>query len=196
MPRTANDNRTGAPSGRVCVGVVVGVHGVRGTLRIKPFTQVPEDVAAYGPVTDAHGTRHLSLTAHGLHKGTVLATADGIAERETALGLKGLRLYVARSALPALAEPETFYHADLIGLRVLDTAGRDLGEVVAVQDFGAGDLLELRQPGGGERLLPFTRAVVPEVDIASGRLVADPPPETGDAEGGGPEGDEDRHGDG
>jgi len=190
MPRTANDNRDGPPAGRVCLGVVVGVHGVRGTLRIKAFTEVPENVAAYGPVTDSSGARRLVLSVHGLHKGTVLATAEGIADRETALALKDLRLYVPRAALPEMEAPETFYHADLIGLRVMDTQGRDLGEVVAVQDFGAGDLLELRQADGGERLLPFTRAVVPEVDLAGGRLVADPPPETDDAaEDGGSHGD-------
>jgi 16S rRNA processing protein RimM len=162
---------------RVCVGVIVGVHGVRGVVRIKPFTDEPEAVGDYGPVADESGRHSYTLTVHGLHKGTVLAEIAGIADRETALALKGTRLYVPRESLPEVEDDETFYHADLIGLSVVDRDGTDLGRVVAVQDFGAGDLLEIAAPDGGEWLLEFTRAAVPEVDLDRGRIVADPPPE-------------------
>jgi 16S rRNA processing protein RimM len=168
------------PPRRVCLGVIVGVHGVRGVVRIKPFTETATDVGAYGPLNDEAGARRFTLTVHGLHKGTVLAGIAGIEDRDAAAALKGTRLYVDRAALPEVAADDTFYHADLIGLPVEDTEGQALGRVVAVQDFGAGDLLEVSTPDGGERLLPFTREAVPVVDLAAGKLVADPPPETGD----------------
>ncbi len=178
--RAAGSGSAGAPvqaEPRVCLGVIVGVHGVRGVVRIKPFTEEPEAVGAYGPVSDESGRHSYTLTVHGRHNGTVLAGIAGIADRETALALKGTRLYVARHALPEVAGEETFYHADLIGLAVVDRHGADLGRVLAVQDFGAGDLLEIGAADGGEWLLPFTREAVPEVDVAGGRIVADPPPE-------------------
>ncbi|SDG06586.1 16S rRNA processing protein RimM [Limimonas halophila] len=163
---------------RVCLGVVVGAHGVRGSVRIKPFTGEPEAVGAYGPVTDESGRHRYELTVHGTHKGTVLAGIAGVRDRDAALALKGTRLYVDRAKLPEPAEDDTFYHADLIGLPVEDTAGRSLGTVAAVHDHGAGDILEIAGPDGAARLLPFTRDVVPTVDIAGGRIVADPPVET------------------
>jgi len=169
---------------RVCLGVVVGAHGVRGSVRIKPFTEAPTAVGAYGPVTDESGTHSYTLTVHGTHKGTVLAGVAGVRERDAALALKGTRLYVARGVLPEPAADDTFYHADLIGLPVDDVAGEPLGTVTAVHDHGAGDILEIAAPDGTARLLPFTRDSVPTVDIANGRIVADPPVET-ESPGGG-----------
>jgi len=189
--RSANDNAPAQP--RVCLGVVVGVHGVRGTVRIKPYTEDPEAVAAYGPVQDESGRHSYRLRVHGLHKGIVLAAVEGVEDRDAALALKGTRLYVDRAALPEVAEEDTFYHADLIGLPVEDTDGRALGRVVAVHDFGAGDLLEVESPDGESRVLPFTRAAVPVVDLEAGRIVADPPPETGEPE---PDTGADERGDG
>ncbi|RDD63497.1 ribosome maturation factor RimM [Ferruginivarius sediminum] len=167
---------------RVCLGVVVGAHGVRGMLRIKPFTEQAEDVGAYGPVEDEAGRRRFELTIHGVHKGVVLASVKDVADRDAAMALKGTRLYVDRSVLPALEEEDTFYHADLIGLPVEDRQGRPLGRVVAVADHGAGDLLELADDKGRERVLPFTREAVPVVDLAAGRIVAEPPEEVGEPE--------------
>lgn len=208
MSASANDNAAHTPGHNhrrggggdgagplVCLGVIVGAHGVRGTLRVKPFTEVAEDIGAYGPLTDAEGRRRFDLTVHGLHKGTVLAGIAGIDDRDAALALKGLRLHVARAALPDVTAADTFYHADLIGLPVVDRTGAVLGHVVAVQDFGAGDLLELHTPAGAARMLPFTRAAVPEVDLGAGRIVADPPPETGEPETDGPETGEPDRGD-
>ena len=165
---------------RVCLGVIVGVHGVRGTVRVKPFTESPEAIGDYGPVGDAAGRRSWNLRVHGMHKGVVLCSLEGVADRDMALALKGTQLYVERAALPEVEEPDTFYHADLIGLRVVDPDGRDLGTVAAVQDFGAGDLLEIRAPDGAEWLLPFTVEAVPEIDVAGGRIVAEPPPTSPD----------------
>lgn len=168
----------------VLLGVIVGAHGIRGQLRIRSFTGEPAAIFGYGALLgkrrDTEAGRSLTLRPVGTAKGgkpkgdVVLATLDGVADRTAAEALKGLRLYVSRDALPALEEDE-FYHADLIGLVVDQVAGGRLGTVKAVHDFGAGDVLEVTREEGGTVFLPFTMAVVPVVDIAGGRLVADPP---------------------
>ncbi len=161
--------------GIVCVGAVAGAHGVRGGVRIKPFTDDPESVAAYGKVRDESGARVFDLRLTGKAKGVVLAKLSGVESREAAEALKGLRLYVERSVLPP-ADADEFYHADLIGLPVEDTEGQHLGVVHALHDFGAGDLLEVKTSATKLVVLPFTEAVVPVVDVAGGRLVVAPPP--------------------
>lgn len=159
---------------RVCVGLITGVHGVRGLVKVKPFTDDPAAVAAYGPVTDQSGRRRFALELLSFGKGQWLARVDGVSDRTAAEALRGTRLYVDRQALPEPDEDE-FYHADLIGLRAELTDGSTLGRVRAVHDFGAGDVVEIDRPGGGSVMVPFTRAVVPVVDIAGGRIVVDPP---------------------
>ena len=161
---------------KVCIGAVAGAFGVRGELRVKAFTADPADVAAYGPVETEDG-RSFRLRVTGSPKGDFVAVrAAGIEDRNAAEALRGVRLYVPRTVLPAPEEDE-FYHADLIGLAVVRQSGESLGTVVAVQDFGAGDLLEIRTEGGGASvLMPFTRETAPEIDLGAGRIVADPPP--------------------
>ena len=171
---------------RVCLGVITSAHGVRGQVRIKSFTETPEDLVAYGALSDESGAQTYAVTLTGRSKGTLLAKIDGVTDRDQAEALRGTKLFVAREALPALADQDEFYHADLIGLAAEDTAGRPLGRVRAVHNYGGGDMIELTgpqapQPGdgpSGSRLLPFTKAVVPLVDLAAGRLVVDPPQET------------------
>lgn len=159
---------------KVCVGAIAGAHGVKGVVRIKSFTAVPEDVAAYGPVTDEDGGRTFPLTITGGSRGQVMARIEGVADREAAEALRGVRLYVPRDTLPPTDEDE-FYHADLIGLRAEDMAGATLGSVRAVHDYGAGDLLEIVLEDGRSATVPFTRDMVPTVDIAGGRVVIDQP---------------------
>ena len=159
----------------VCLGVITGVHGVRGLVKVKSFTEVPEDVAAYGPLTDEDGERVLTLTVTGRSKDALLVRFEGVADRDQAQALKGTRLYVARDVLPALDEEQTYYHADLLGLAAEDRDGHPLGRVAAVHNFGAGDILEL--DGEGRRLVPFTRQAVPVVDLEGGRLVVELPEE-------------------
>ncbi len=168
------------PEDRVCLGVVVGAHGVQGRLRVKPFTADAEAVAAYGPVEDEAGTWRRRLRVTGQAKGVVVAAMEGVDSREAAEALRGCRLMVPRAALPALADPEEYYYADLVGLGVDSGDGERLGTVRAVHDFGAGDVLEVALEGGGTALYPFTRRVVPTVDLAAGRLVIEPPAETGE----------------
>ncbi len=160
---------------RVCLGVVAGPHGVQGAVRIKSFTAVPEDVGRYGPLTDETGGRRFELRLVGTAKGIVIARLSGVADRNQAEALRGVRLFLPRSALPQ-TETEEYYHADLIGLEAVLGDGTPVGRVRAIHDFGAGDTLELARPDAPPIMVPFTRAVVPNVELAAGRLVLDPPP--------------------
>jgi 16S rRNA processing protein RimM len=163
---------------RILVGAIAGAHGVRGQVKIKSFTDDPAAVAAYGPVTDESGRRSFRLTLAGATQapkgGVVIARIDGVSDRDEAEALKGLRLYVARAALPPPDEGE-YYRADLIGLRAERRDGAAYGRVVDVQNYGAGDLLEIERADGEREFLPFTTATAPLVDIAGGRLVVEPP---------------------
>lgn len=160
---------------RVCVGAIAGAFGVRGEVRLKSFCANPEDVAAYGPLSTEDGARSFEITLASPVKGGFSARLSGVTTKEAADALRGTRLYAPRAALPGLADDE-FYHADLIGLQAIDTGGAPLGHVSAVLNHGASDLLELRVPGrSGTTLVPFTREVVPNVDLTAGRLVIDPP---------------------
>ena len=165
------------PAARICVAAVAGAHGVRGLVRLKTFTEVPEDCAAYGPLSSQDGSRIYKVELQGRHKALLLARIEGIHDRDQADALRGTRLYVERSALPAPDQEGEFYYADLIGLAAELRDGTVIGRVRAVYDFGAGDTLELNGTADGKALLvPFTLAIVPEVDIAGGRLLVDPPP--------------------
>ena len=162
---------------RLCVGVIAGAHGVRGLVKIKSFTDDPANLTAYGPLTDESGARRYQVAVTGRAKGVLLARIEGVGDRDAARALSGTRLYVARAALPE-PEDEEYYHADLIGLAVEDRSGAPLGRVAAVQNFGAGDILEIERPDRGTLLVPFTKVAVPLVDPAGGRVVVEPPEET------------------
>lgn len=160
-----------AKSNRVCVGVVTGAHGVKGLVRIKPFTETPEAVAAYGALETEDGERRLEVSvANRAGKGQIAVRVEGITDREAAEALKGQRLYVDRDKLPAPEEDE-FYHADLIGLVARRRDGGDVGRVRGVYDFGAGDVLEIAGETGEMIVVPFTRDAVPEIDLAGGFVV-------------------------
>jgi 16S rRNA processing protein RimM len=161
---------------RILVGAVAGAHGVRGEVRIKSFTANPRSIGRYGPVEDETGGRQFKLTVRGEAKGLVIARLDGVADRNQAEALRGLRLYVPRDKLPRPKRGE-WYVADLVGLAAEDKGGTPLGRVKSVQNFGAGDVIELERADGASEFLPFTKAVVPEVDIEGGRVVIDPPAE-------------------
>ena len=170
-------------SRRILVGEFGRPHGVRGLIHVRSHTAEPAAIAGYGPLLDEGGAQRFALKwlADGL------VQVEGVTDRDAAARLTGTRLYVERDALPPPEEDE-FYLADLIGLRAETAEGASLGTVTAVEDFGAGSLLTLRDETGRETLLPFTRAVVPVVEVAAGRvLVALPeeqviPPQPGEAE--------------
>jgi 16S rRNA processing protein RimM len=165
-------------SGLIAVGVFGAAHGVRGEIRIKSYTSDPIAIAAYGPLSDAAGTSAVRIIALRPLKGDmVVAKLEGVVDRKTAERLQGFELFARRENLPATGEGE-FYHADLVGLRAVSPAGAEIGSVVALRNFGAGDILEIAPCGGGETLLlPFTKAVAPEIDVAGGRIVIEPPRE-------------------
>lgn len=162
-------------SDRVCVGAIGGAFGVKGEVRLKSFCAVADDIAAYGPLETEDGARSFDVSLTGVLKNGLAAKLSGVTSKEAADALKGVRLYVDRARLPE-ADDEEFYHADLVGLLVVDTGGQELGRVKAVLNHGASDILEVTAPGLKQpALLPFTLEAVPTVDLKAGRIVADPP---------------------
>ena len=162
---------------RVCVAQIGAPHGVRGEVRLWTFTADPMAVTRYAPLQTEDGKQAFEIEAVRPAKGHLVARLRGIDTREAAERLTNIKLFVPRERLPEI-EADEFYHADLVGLRVEDTNGSEIGAVIAVHNFGAGDILEIQPPEGGAMLLPFTEAAVPEVDIKGGRLVIVRPEET------------------
>jgi 16S rRNA processing protein RimM len=159
----------------VCLGQIGAPHGVRGEVRLRSFTAEPEAIAAYGSLQTEDG-RTVAITSLRPAKDHFVATLSGIHDRDAAARFANVKLYVPRGRLPQLADAEEFYHSDLIGLAVVDRHGQRLGSVVAIHNFGAGDLLEMRLDASNKtELLAFNDANVPSVDIAAGRIVIDPP---------------------
>ena len=163
----------------VCLGQIGAAHGVRGEVRLRSFTADPEAIAAYGPLETEDG-RRVEIESLRAAKDHFVARLSGVADREAAERLTNARLYVPRERLPRIDQPDEFYHADLIGLAVLDRAGARLGSVVGVHNFGAGDLIEVKPDAGDKtELIAFDAATVPAIDIAGGHLVVDlPKPDT------------------
>ena len=161
----------------VCLAVVGAPKGVKGAVRLTCFTEKPENVASYGPLHAGPGGPKLPFRiVERTKKEQVVVAVEGVADRDAAAALTGTRLYLRRADLPAPDDEDEYYFHDLIGLDVHHVDGRELGTVKAVQDYGAGTLLEIMPAGARATvLLPFTRDAVPSVDIEGGRLVADPP---------------------
>jgi 16S rRNA processing protein RimM len=149
---------------------------VRGAVKLWTFTGDPLGVKHYGPLTTRDGARQFEVTHVREAKDHLVATLKGIATREDAERLNGIELYVARDKLPETDEDE-YYHADLIGLAAVNAANDPLGRVVAIHNFGAGDIIEIAPAKGPTMLLPFTNAVVPTVDLTGGRVVIELPQE-------------------
>lgn len=161
---------------RIQVGIFGAPHGVRGEIRLKSLTGDPLAIGDYGPLFDESGRVH-DLTALRFVKDDMLVVrVKGVATRDAAAALTNVKLFLDRAALPEADEDE-FYHADLIGLRAERDSGEVLGVIVAVLNFGAGDILEIAPPQGETLLTPFTKAVVPIVDLKGGRVVVAPPAE-------------------
>lgn len=167
----------------ILVGRVAGAFGVRGEVRITSFTAEPMALVDYKTLLREDGSPGLTLTTGRPVKGGVIARVPEIVTREQAEAVRGLKLFVPRAALPAPDEDE-FYVTDLIGLAVEMTDGEALGVVKAIQDFGAGDLLEIQPPEGPSWYLPFTRAAVPDVRIGEGKVIAVRPAEVEDGSAG------------
>jgi 16S rRNA processing protein RimM len=161
---------------KICIARIGAAHGVRGAVKLWTFTEDPLAVRHYGPLSTKDGARSFEVATAREAKGHLVATLKGIATREDAERLNGIELYVAREKLPATDDDE-YYHADLLGLAAVDAADQPLGRVIAIHNFGAGDIIEIAPPHGATMLLPFTNAVVPSVDLANGRVVIELPAE-------------------
>ncbi|HEY0236535.1 MAG TPA: ribosome maturation factor RimM [Afipia sp.] len=168
---------------RICVARIGAAHGVRGEVKLWPFTEDPLAVLNYGPLSTKDGARHFEVVRARVAKDHLVATLKGVANRDDAARVNGVELYIPRDALPETDEGE-YYHADLIGLRAVDAQDGDIGKVVAIHNFGAGDIIEIAPAQGPTLLLPFTDAVVPSVDLAAGKVVIELPQEIeGDSPG-------------
>ncbi|MFC2970381.1 ribosome maturation factor RimM [Acidimangrovimonas pyrenivorans] len=160
---------------RVCVGAITGAFGVRGEVRLKSFCTEAEAIGDYAPLWTEDGSRSFTVKITRSIPNGLAARLSGVSNKDQADALRGTRLFADRDKLPGLPDDE-FYHADLIGLTVLDAGGTEIGKVRAIHNHGASDLLEVTGPGlKAPILLPFTREVIPTVDIAAGRIIADVP---------------------
>ena len=154
----------------VLLGVVIGAQGLRGDVRVKTFTESPLRLSAYGPLHAANGTSFEIVELRAGKGDVAIARFEGIDDRSAAEKLDGMKLFVARAALPETASEE-FYHADLVGLSAEDCEGRHIGEVRAVHNFGAGDVIEIERAAGDTVFLSFDRSTVPAVDLANKRVI-------------------------
>jgi 16S rRNA processing protein RimM len=157
----------------VTLGRITGPQGIKGEVKLQSFTADPLAIASYGPLDASSGLR-LTIKSVKPYKNMLLARIEGVEDRNGAEALRGVELMIDRDRLPE-ADDDEIYHADLIGLSAHDTAGHLVGTVVAVLDFGAGELLELKPADGKTILVPFNVETVPEIDLDAGRLVIDPP---------------------
>ena len=159
----------------ICIGAIAGAFGVSGEVRLKSFCSEPTDIASYGPLSTQDGSRTFHITLTRPVAGGLGARIQGVATKEEADALRGTSLFVHRDRLPSLPDDE-FYHADLIGLQAFDTGGLLVGTVTAIHNHGAGDIIEISPPGHKSAvLLPFSKTIVPNVDIGAGRLIVDLP---------------------
>lgn len=163
---TARSNDT------VLLGHISGAHGIKGEVVIKSYAEVPENIAAYGSLSDEAGERVFVIQSLRSSKKGLIARIEGVVDRDSAEALAGTKLYVGRSALPELIDEGAYYATDLIGLEAFDVGGVLVGHIVAIQNYGAGDLIEIRIEATREtELLPFEERFIPVVDIPGGRVV-------------------------
>ncbi|WP_333815216.1 ribosome maturation factor RimM [Tabrizicola sp.] len=159
----------------ICIGAIAGSFGVSGEVRLKSFCSEPTDIATYGPLFTEDGSRQFHITLTRPVSGGLGARIEGVRTKEQADALRGTSLHVPRDRLPSLPDDE-FYHADLIGLAAHDPGGALIGKVIAIYNHGAGDILEIStNRHKSALLLPFTTAIVPNVDLAAGRIVVNLP---------------------
>lgn len=154
---------------------IVGVHGIKGFVKLKVFSADPEALAGDAPLCDSAGNPLFTLLSIQQHGNIWLAEIDGVEDRNAAEKLRGTKIYLPREKLPEIKDKNTFYHADLVGMAALYPDGKPLGKVLAVANFGAGDLLEIKPPKGASFYLPFTGRTVPNIDLKKKEMTVDPP---------------------
>jgi 16S rRNA processing protein RimM len=158
----------------VLVAKFGAAHGVRGEVRVKSFTQDPAAILGYSPLVSRDG-RQFTIEAVRPAGEVLVARVKELNDRNAAEAVTNLDLLVPRDRLAGPMDEDEFLHADLIGLTAVTAGGETIGTVTAVFDFGAGDVLDVARSGKKAVMIPFTKQVVPVVDIAGGRLVVDPP---------------------
>lgn len=155
---------------RVCIGAIVGVHGIKGEVKVKSFTEPDTNVDKYGCVENKHGTQTYELKVVGHSKELLRVKIKGVDDRTTAESLIGTEFYINRNVLPDLKSDDEFYEADLVGLKVLQN-GQEIGQVAGLYNFGAGEIIEIKLAATGKlEMLPFTKAYVPEINVSDGYL--------------------------
>ena len=157
---------------KICLGAIVGVHGIKGEVKVKTFTEDEHNLTKYGAVSNEQGDKKFDLKIVGHSKELLRVKVKGVEDRNLAETLVGTGLYIERSRLPELEEEE-FYHADLIGLDVQDNQGNLLGKVNALYNFGSGDLIELKMSDGTMEVLPFKKQYVPTISIKQGFIIVE-----------------------
>jgi 16S rRNA processing protein RimM len=156
---------------KILLGHIIGAHGIRGEVMIRSFAENPEDIGAYGPLSDAAGKRTFEIVQAKAGTKGVIARIPGVDDRSAAEALRGIDLYVDRAALPEVDEGEV-YQADLAGMRAVTPAGADIGVIIGIANYGAGDILEIKKAGVSDtELVPYIDAFVREVDVAARRIV-------------------------
>lgn len=156
---------------RVCLGKIVGVHGIKGEVKVKSYTAVDKDIAAYGTLEDVSGNEHFELKVTGHSKDLLRVKIKGVDDRTLAETLIGKELYAARGVLPELKAEEVYYEADLIGLKVLDEKNNEVAKVIGFYNFGAGDILEIKLKKGQAEMLPFNKGYVPVINLEEGYII-------------------------
>lgn len=157
----------------ILMAVIGGAHGIRGECRVRSFTEEPGAFGAYGPLFDAKGNRYTVKSARP-QKNVLLVRFEEVSDRSHAERLNGTELFVDRALLPATEDEEEFYLEDLVGLAAATADGEPVGEVIAVHNFGAGDILEIAPPEGATVMIPFSEAAVPDLDVEAGVLTVEP----------------------
>ena len=172
----SNSPQKSASDNRICVGIVTGPHGLKGDVKLKSYPENPKDVAAFGPVTDKSGERQFDIRILSANQKGLVVELSGVRGREAAEAIRGTELYMVRDLLPELEEDE-FYYSDLVGLVVEDINGAAIGTVSLVDNYGAGEIIEVDLKDGGTEMYPMSREVVPTIDLKNGRVVINPPAE-------------------
>lgn len=159
---------------RVCLGAIAGVHGIKGEVKVKSFTEVDSDIDQYGPLENKEATKKFSIKVTGRSKELLRVKIKGVEDRNAAEALIGTALYVNKDVLPELEEDE-YYHSDLIGLKVIEkTSNQEAGKVEGVYNFGAGEILEIKvNATNKQEMIPFTKQYVPEVNVKEGYIIVE-----------------------
>jgi len=161
-------------SDRLLLGVIAGPRGIKGEMKVKTFTKIPEDIVSYGLLEDKTGSTKFNVTLVGSAKNLPVIRIKGVTDRNQAEALKGQELYISREKLPEIEGDDEFYHSDLVGLDVMEQDGTKYGEILRLYDFGAGDIMEVKPESKGAKssvLVPFTKEMVPTVDLAARRVI-------------------------